>query len=256
MLELNSARLARLKGWSKLNAPQRKRVRAYLEQYLGTRGWARSIVQDASVDLEGPVPWYTYPSIRDLERVIPMDAAVFEYGSGNSTLWWQSHAKQVVSVEHDQLWFEHSNASEHSDVRLRESGDQHNAEYFEELALLLKDISPQLTHLDEPTRTRRGLTTEPFLSYVAELMTFPREHFDVIIVDGMAREACARIAADRLNPNGFIVFDNSDREEYANAYKHLLEQGFARINYWGPGPINPYEWCTSIFTKSLDLIRR
>jgi len=255
MLELNSARLARLKGWSPLSSGQRRRVRAFLEQYLGARGWAQSLVQDAAVDLDGPIPWYTYPSIRDLKRVIPTDASVFEYGSGNSTLWWQTHAKEVVSVEHDRPWFEHAKTGERADVRLREAGDAENASLFDELRGVLGELPTPPADLDERTQTARGVTTEPFLSYIAELMTFPSGHFDVIIVDGMAREACARLAADRLKEGGFIVFDNSDRDEYADAYRYLIEHGFARIDYWGPGPINPYEWCTSIFTKSMDVFR-
>lgn len=188
--------------------------------------------------------------------MIPSDARVFEYGSGNSTLWWQAHAGEVVSVEHDRPWFEHAKTGERADVRLREAGDTQNESQFEELRQVLVELPKVPADLDEHTQTARGLTTEPFLSYIAELMSFPKGHFDVIIVDGMAREACARLAADRLKAGGFIVFDNSDREEYANAYRYLIDAGFARIDYWGPGPINPYEWCTSIFAKSLDVFRR
>ncbi len=255
MFELNRYRLARLNGWSSLSTVHRRRVRSFLGQYLGKRGWAQSVVQNASVDLNGPVPWYTYPAIRVLERIVPSEAIVFEYGSGNSTLWWQSHAKEVISVEHDRQWYKHSNTGERSDVRLRESEDQSNAEHFEQLREDMGELTALPAHLDAETLTERGMATEPFLSYIAELMTFPRAYFDVIVVDGMAREACAQLASDRVKPGGIIVFDNSDRDEYASAYRHLFDQGFARIDYWGPGPINAYEWCTSIFTKSLDVFR-
>ncbi len=255
MFELNRSRLARLNGWSSLNTVHRRRVRSFLEQYLGKRGWAQSVVQNASVDLNGPVPWYTYPAIRALERIVPSDAIVFEYGSGNSTLWWQSHAKEVVSVEHDPQWYKQPNTGECPDVRLREAEDQSNAEHFDRLREDLGELSALPAHLDMETLVERGMATEPFLSYIAELMTFPHAYFDVIIIDGMAREACAQIASDRIKPGGIIVFDNSDRDEYACAYQHLSDQGFARIDYWGPGPINAYEWCTSIFTKSLDVFR-
>ena len=255
MFELNSSRLSRLNGWSRLNAKHRRRVRGFLENYLGKRGWARSVVENASIDLDGPIPWYTYPSILDLKRVVRPEARVFEYGSGNSTIWWQSRAREVVSVEHDRPWYEHSNAGARSDVRLREPEDQQNAAHYEKLMDIIGDLPELPTHIDAAALIELGLTTEPFLSYIAELMCFPRGYFDVIVVDGMARDACARLAADRVKEGGMIVFDNTDRDHYADAYRHLLDQGFARIDYWGPGPINAYEWCTSIFTKSLDVFR-
>jgi protein-L-isoaspartate O-methyltransferase len=31
---------------------------------------------------------------------------VFEYGSGNSTLWWSKRAEKVTSVEDDEAWYE------------------------------------------------------------------------------------------------------------------------------------------------------
>jgi len=31
---------------------------------------------------------------------------VFEYGSGNSTLWWSGRASHITSVEDDQSWYE------------------------------------------------------------------------------------------------------------------------------------------------------
>ncbi len=256
MLDPSAWRLAMLKNWPRPSRRLRKRTFALLEQYLGRQGWARSVEQDAAVDLDGPIPWYTYPAISELTRITPPGAKVFEYGSGNSSLWWRLHAAQVVSVEHDPVWHAHSNAGATGDVRLREAGDPAHERYFDELRRLCAEISAPPETLDEGTIVRRGLATEPFLSYVAELMTFPQGHFDIIVVDGMARSACARLASQRLAPGGFIVFDNADRHEYADAYAHLIEQGFGRIDYWGPGPINPYAWCTSVFIRTLGALKR
>ena len=252
---INPFRLAKKKGWAKTSKRDRKRIFEFLEQYLGARGWGRSILEGAAVDLDGPVPWYTYPAIRELERVVPKSAKVFEFGSGNSTLWWRQHAEQVISVEHDAEWFASSNTNSESDIHLREPWDTKNEALFDQVQSVLDQIPELETPLSDKIRIARGVDAKPFLSYVAELLKHPKEHFDVIIVDGMARSACARVAVDRLKPDGFIVFDNSDRDEYADAYQFLIDAGFARINYWGPGPINPYEWCTSIFTRSLDCFR-
>ena len=41
--------------------------------------------------------------------------------------------------------------------------------------------------------------------------------FDVIVIDGRAREACLQRAVTRLAPDGLIVFDNVDRQRYRDA---------------------------------------
>ena len=41
--------------------------------------------------------------------------------------------------------------------------------------------------------------------------------FDLIVVDGRARNACFHRAVSRLAPDGVLVFDNVDRERYRSA---------------------------------------
>ena len=42
--------------------------------------------------------------MRLLERVAQPHLKVFEYGAGNSSLWWAARVAEVVSVEHDAAW--------------------------------------------------------------------------------------------------------------------------------------------------------
>ncbi|MBQ7206525.1 MAG: SAM-dependent methyltransferase [Lentisphaeria bacterium] len=70
-------------------------------------GLAETIRKKASIDAEGnAVPWYTYPAIEFLKQLDLSRKSVFEFGSGNSTLWWAAHARTVRSVEHDPAWYE------------------------------------------------------------------------------------------------------------------------------------------------------
>ena len=46
-----------------------------------------------------PIPWYTYPAIEYIKQLDFSDKTVFEYGSGNSTLFWAQRCKKLVSVE-------------------------------------------------------------------------------------------------------------------------------------------------------------
>jgi hypothetical protein len=65
-------------------------------------GWFQSFQSGQSVDASGrPIPWISYAAIDFLERRIPGDAEVFEYGAGNGTLWWAERVARVDAVEHD-----------------------------------------------------------------------------------------------------------------------------------------------------------
>lgn len=83
-----------------------------LVQNLMKFGYGRSIAESQVVDVNGePLPWYTYPMIEYLGSFDFSDSSVFEYGCGNSTLWWAKRAKVVVSVEDNREWFSRVSAS-------------------------------------------------------------------------------------------------------------------------------------------------
>jgi hypothetical protein len=57
--------------------------------FLRNAGWFKSFRAKIPIDQnDDPIPWFTYPSIRFIEKRINKDMVVFEYGCGNSTLWW------------------------------------------------------------------------------------------------------------------------------------------------------------------------
>ena len=70
-------------------------------------GYGLAMKEQAPVDASGrPVPWYTYPMIEYLDSFDFSEFRVFEYGCGNSTLWWAAQAKEVFAVEDNREWFE------------------------------------------------------------------------------------------------------------------------------------------------------
>jgi hypothetical protein len=220
--------------------------------YLTKTGWLRSAELKEAVNNEGPVPWMTYPAIKALERLVRSDMQVFEFGSGASTLWWGQRCASVVAVEHDVEWAAETAKKIRSSDRILVLPAGSPAS--RDAALKLE---PLITRLQ---RYRRGISEgiggfqeEGYLAYVSALLEFPRGTFQIISVDGQARNLAASVAAEMVHSEGCVIVDNSDLEQYAPAFNALQENGFARIDFWGPGPINPYEWCTSIFTKSLAL---
>jgi hypothetical protein len=77
-----------------------KSLAKYYGQWTTIRDWN-------SVDETGqPIPWYTYPTTEFLSHLDFGAFNVFEYGSGNSTLWWSDRASQITSVEDDESWYE------------------------------------------------------------------------------------------------------------------------------------------------------
>lgn len=135
-------------------------------------GFARSAELGQPVDRDGnPVPMYSYSLIEYLAGLDLSSKSVFEFGAGNSTLFWAERAKQVRAAESDAEWVQKLNAAKarHCSVDLVERGAMPG--HF------------------------RGLETR----------------FDIIVVDcAENRFECCRLAREHLNPGGFIILDNSD----------------------------------------------
>jgi len=170
-----------------------------------------SVRQRSCVDAgSNPVPWYTYPAIDYLRQLDFSESTVFEYGSGNSTLFWAAAAKRVVSVEDDEEWYGITRS------RLPENCE---------------------------------LTLETDLDDYPAIIDRYAEPFDVIVVDGAARGhtrlKCARRAIGRLRDGGMIILDNSDW--LPESARVLRESGLIQIDMTGFAPISAHTQTTSFF---------
>lgn len=78
---------------------------------IEAQGWRRARLANECLNAQGEsIPWYSYPAIEYLSKIDWTDASVFEYGSGNSSVWWASRARNVTSVEADRAWFERTSS--------------------------------------------------------------------------------------------------------------------------------------------------
>lgn len=118
-----------------------------------------------------PIPWYTYPAIEYINQLDFREKEVFEFGSGNSTIFWASKAKKVVSVEDDQEWFD----------KIKEQLPE-NVDYL---------------FINEKN------------DYVNSIKLHSQK-YDVIIIDGSHRYECALNSVEKLRVGGSIILDNSD----------------------------------------------
>ncbi len=82
--------------------------------------------------------------------------------------------------------------------------------------------------------------------YASTISTI-NKHYDVIVIDGEInqRYKCTKLAINHLNDNGMIILDNSDWLK--NSSQFLRHSNLIQVDFAGPGPINDYFWCTSIF---------
>jgi len=181
--------------------------------YLRDIGWFKSFQLERPVDNNGnPLPWMTYSAIHFFEKRINKDMTVFEYGCGNSTLWWAKRVKNIVSCEHDKAWYDTMNNKISQNVELHQVDLEYGGSYCGKVS----DYS----------------------------MTF-----DVVIIDGRDRVNCAKNCLNALTDRGVIIWDDSDRAIYQEGFNYLQEKGYKRIDFEGMGPALTFSWCTSIFYK-------
>jgi len=176
-------------------------------------GWFRSVREGASIDANGDsIPWFTYPTIEFLSRRIHSEMSVFEYGCGESTLWWANRVKRVVSCEHDESWYRTISLKKVHNIEIKCIPLEYGGAYCREVA-----------------------------NYTSA--------FDIIIIDGRDRVNCVRNALNALKPSGIIIWDNSDRDEYRVGYHFLFENNFKKIEFTGMTPIVNYKSETGVFYR-------
>lgn len=205
----------------KLPVPKKKFIWGLLRFLLGQSalhqsGWIKSWWKEAGVDRKGsPIPWITYPLINLLNQRLNKSMSVFEYGSGNSTAWWASHVKNVISLEYDEKWYE--------------------------------KVKPTL-----PSNAK--LEFIPVGQEYPRAATKQGHKFDIIMIDGRMRNECAVESLKALKNKGVIVWDNTDRQKYQKGIKYLKNNGFKQLEFVGMIPSSNKLSETSIFYKEDNIL--
>lgn len=186
--------------------------------------WYKSLLSKKST-LEMQQPWIVLFSIPFLKKEITPNSLVFEYGSGGSTLFFAKKAKQVISVEHDIVWFEKISSA------------------IKQLSNVEVILSPPLKDdikITDPSDSNSYISSAPifngysFFNYASVIDKYPDAHFDFILIDGRARPSCLKHAAPKIKKGGYIILDDADREYYFANTKQLIKD-FSPIDF--PGPV-------------------
>lgn len=177
-------------------------------------GWYKSYNTKKSVDKNGnPLPWCTYPFIKFIEPRLKKSFRVFEFGAGNSTLWYAERVGRIKSVEHDKEWIDYIARNIPNNVEIVHKVLSVDGDYSKEV--------------------KNG-----------------GEKYDVIVIDGRDRNSCVKNSIKYLTEEGVIIFDNSNLSIYKSSVDLLISNGFKKINFIGMSPVTSHNNCTSIFYKT------
>ena len=182
--------------------------------YLYESGWIESFKRQEPVSMNGdPSPWITLPCLDFMESRLNKNVSVFEYGAGNSTLYFSKLTRNVVSVEHNQKWFNKISKELESNISINYCPLKYN---------------------------------DAYCRFIINL----NSHFDLIVVDGRDRVNCIKHCVEKLTHGGCIVLDDSERKQYKEGIDYLASRGFKKLDFWGMALGLTYKKCTTIFYKN------
>ncbi|MFW6173883.1 MAG: hypothetical protein ACOC5T_09075 [Elusimicrobiota bacterium] len=183
--------------------------------WLQKRGWFKSEKVGVPVDERGkPIPWYSYSMIEFLNRRLKSDLRVFEYGAGNSTLWYASKVQTIVSVEHSEDWYSKISVEAPQNVEIVHALDKE--------------------------------------SYLEQPLKF--ENFDIVVIDGLERKKCVEFALKSLKEKGVIILDDAHRPEYEEIVRKLSSSGFKQLPFVSIKALGASTWNTSIFYRDKNCL--
>lgn len=173
----------------------------------------------------------TYPAIQWLKQALTPEMRVYEFGSGGSTLFFAEHVAEVISVEHDPKWHAHV-----QETLQAEKLDNCRLQFIPQTPA---EQGPQDIYVGEA----RVKTGGRFEQYARSIDAFPDRHFDLIVVDGLARLACIQHALPKIKPGGYLILDNSEWPEFRPAHQQLSSCDCQR--FFGLGPFGDKPWETT-----------
>lgn len=182
------------------------------------------------------LPWITFPAISKVKGILSKELIVFEYGCGASTLFFSGRVKKVISVEHDEDWYQ----------KLKEKMMS-----SDDIELCL--IKPKRNAIKESdiiyySDSDESVKNKCFENYAKKVLEYPDQYFDIIIVDGRVRNACFKHSVEKVKIGGILVLDNSNRRRYTPG-KYLNSMNWEISVLPGAVPYSPYFSETTIFKR-------
>lgn len=185
------------------------------ESYFRREAFLKSQSIKKPVDIHGnPIPWMNYAMLDFFKDRLNKNQSLFEYGSGFSTLYFANRLKRVTSIEYDESWF--------------------------------RKVEEDVASLDNAEVKFYALEDNYDTAIVHE---GKEKQYELILVDGRRRVSCAKNAYPQLTPNGVLILDDSDREEYKEVFDFYTEKGFKSLTFTGIKPTSFRKHATTVFYR-------
>lgn len=129
-------------------------------------------------------PWYVKPALELLDSMDLKDKIVYEYGVGDSSLWWAKRCKKLYGVESNPYW---------ANIVNKKIGD-----------IATIRCNPNFIKYTEDFKAID--TKDPEL-YINDILKH-KVKFDIVIIDGLDREECVEPAISCMKSNSVLIYDN------------------------------------------------
>lgn len=93
-----------------------------------------------------------------------------------------------------------------------------------------------------------------YKNYVETIDQFEPEYFDIVVVDGRARNSCIKRAIPHIKRGGYLIVDNSERKYYLSPFPNLNNPSeWEKREFMGPVFFQHAFGKTTIFKKLISL---
>ena len=154
------------------------------------------------------LPTIDNQSVMWLEHHLKNEYELFEYGCGASTIFFSQRVKNVISIEHDEIWVN----------KIRGSLDEQSIDNVE-----MKFIPPESSLDVKDTGDLNAYAStdykKSFKTYVKSIDSYPDDFFDFIVVDGRSRACCLKHSQNKIKIGGHIILDDWQRRYYSEGLK-------------------------------------
>ncbi len=130
-------------------------------------------------------PWLTPAANKILDCLLKPSDTGIEFGSGVSTVYFAKKTRKLISIEHDEFWFNKVR-------RMLEENSINNVELF---------YIPR-------SKPEEFYDQNDLPDYAKILHEFEEQSIDFILIDGIYRDLCALHSIKVVRSGGFLIIDN------------------------------------------------
>lgn len=143
-----------------------------------------------------------------VEDYIGPNMVVFEYGSGQSTIYFANRVKKVITIELCTEKFE--------------KYKQYNPHTYFVLPIKEERVFPY-SHESYGT-TDKEFEYYNFEKYVNSIKKFRNNYFDIVFINGRSRASCIMTVIPKVKKGGIIILNDSERYVYQDAKELFLKE--------------------------------